>query len=130
MCYNEIVVKPCKITVSAKSPSRNDNFTSQGTAEISASGIKFSYFIEGEGCALLYSQGKVTHIRGEKEDIRMDFEENKSTRCNLAFGGFTGGFGIHTHKLRAVSGAGGVRIALEYEGGGETTNLVFTAVYI
>ena len=124
-------IRNCKIIIRSESGGEKSEFVSNGTATLTPNGISFSYLLENDKCSLEISGAKVIQKRAGFQPLEIVFEKGKTTLCTIGSGAFEGSFEIFTHQLNFINGAGGVKLALEYDGitDGERVKLSFTAVY-
>ena len=109
-----------------------DERTATGTVSSGENAFTLNYFIDGDECALTYNDGKITQIRRGGNCLRLDFEEGKCTSCVIGSGEVCGSYEIYTRRINFLSGKGGYKLTLEYEGGADRELIILnlTAVKI
>lgn len=130
MCYNlnKSAPRRCKIKINS---SLSDEISAFGTIEEAEGKLNVLYTLDGDDCALTYSDGKAEQTRRGGQNVKISFERGEKTFCEISSGAFSGGFEIFTESLEFISGRGGIRLGLGYVGAdGEAARLTFTAAYI
>lgn len=121
-----------KVNIRSKGNGWVDERTATGTVFSDENTFTLNYSLDGDECTLTYNNGKVTQIRRGENCLRLDFEEGKRTSCIIGSGEVCGSYEIYTRRIKFLSGKGGYKLDLEYEGGAdcELINLNLTAVKI
>ena len=130
MCYND----KCKIEIKSRIDGSESTVAVNGSVEKTASKMRFSYVLDGDGCTLTVNENEIIQERCGEQNIKMIFRRGEQTECSLQSGGFTGAFTVFTHDLQFAEcvtniGKNVYTLLIVYTLGEEKIELSFSAEY-
>lgn len=129
MCYNS----DCRIKIKSCIDGEISSVSAKGTVIKTNSHLRFDYFLDGDECALVVTDGEVIQSRRGGQNIKIAFRKGKQTECVLESGGFSGSFFVFTDDLKCTTektdSTQVFTLLIDYTLGEQKTELNFSAEY-
>lgn len=77
------------------------------------------YVFDGDPCKLIFRKDSLTQLHAGSTHLRIIFAEGKTTGCDFAEGGLSGGYKIFTQKLDISKKAGSISARVLYHPEGD-----------
>ncbi len=122
----------CKLSIFSQGDGWKQNAECEAEASVGENGVVVRYLLDGDNCRLTLSRNSLSQVREGGVNIKISFEEGKTTFCEISDGSSGGGYEVFTEKLSVTLGKHGFYAAADYSGGavGETISLKIKALYI